>query len=233
MRAGWPRVPLTRTYGSRVPLVHRAMGSGRPSRSARAPAAPVLAWLLAAAMGLGLLAGCTGGDGGAGDGSGSANARFVSGSGTVTTIPADERQAAPELAGETLTGRNLRLADFEGKVVVLNVWGSWCAPCRKEAPDLAAAAKALKPTGVEFLGVNTRDNDPGPARAFVRTFKMPYPSIYDPNGEQLLGFRATLPASAIPSTLVIDRQGRVAARVLGTISRRTLEQLASDVRESG
>ncbi|MEQ7125474.1 TlpA disulfide reductase family protein [Actinopolymorpha sp. B11F2] len=196
---------------------------------------PVLARVGAAVIGLVLLVACTGGgsDDGTGGGSGNANARFVSGSGTVTTIPPAERQPAPALAGKTLSGKRISLADFDGKVVVLNVWGSWCAPCRKEAPDLVAAARTLKPAGVEFLGVNTRDNDPGPARAFVRTFKVTYPSVYDPNGEQLLGFRETLPPSAIPSTLVIDRQGRVAARVLGTLSQRTLEQLATDVEESG
>jgi thiol-disulfide isomerase/thioredoxin len=224
------RAPLTRTYWMRVPLIQTPVGSRRPPGKAIGPAVPVLARVAAAVVGLGLLVGCAGG--GSGEGAGDANARFVSGSGTVTTIPRGERKPAPALVGETLTGRRISLADFEGKVVVLNVWGSWCAPCRKEAPDLVAAAKALKPSGVEFLGVNTRDNDPGPARAFVRTFKIPYPSVYDPNGEQLLGFRETLPPSAIPSTLVIDRQGLVAARVLGTLSQRTLEQLATDVEDS-
>jgi thiol-disulfide isomerase/thioredoxin len=187
-------------------------------------------------------AACSGGSGGSGGngggdsgGSGQASqagARYVSGGGTITTMPPAERQAAPALRGRTLDGKQISLAAFKGKVVVLNVWGSWCPPCRKETPDLVAAAKALRPKGVEFLGINTRDNDPGPAKAFVRIFEVPYPSVYDPHGAQLLGFRDTLPPSAIPSTLVIDRQGRVAARVLGPMTRRTVEALAGDVAES-
>ncbi|MFD2083011.1 TlpA disulfide reductase family protein [Actinopolymorpha cephalotaxi] len=211
--------------GSRAP---------KPSRGARSRALAAVATL--AVVGVAGLAGCssddgTGGGGEGGDGSRSTNAttRFVSGSGTVTTMPPGERKQAPAVAGATLDGRRVSLADYRGKVVVLNVWGSWCAPCRKEAPDLAAASRALRAKGVEFLGINTRDNTRQPAQAFVRTFGVPYPSIYDPNGDQLLGFRATLPPSAIPSTLVIDKQGRVAARVLGSVSRRTLEQLTTDV----
>ncbi|MGW0227826.1 TlpA disulfide reductase family protein [Actinopolymorpha singaporensis] len=211
------------------------MGSRSPRhpRGARSRALAAVATL--ALLGVAGLAGCSGdgsgGGGEGGDGSRSTNAttRFVSGSGTVTTMPPDERRRAPAVAGTTLDGKRVALADYRGKVVVLNVWGSWCAPCRKEAPDLAAAARALRAKGVEFLGINTRDVSRQPAQAFVRTFDVPYPSIYDPNGEQLLGFRATLPPSAIPSTLVIDKQGRVAARVLGNVSRRTLEQLTTDV----
>ncbi len=196
-----------------------------------------VSWRSAAAvvLGLVLVAGCSSGGGEESDGgarAGQAGTRYVPGSGMVTTMPPWERQPAPALRGKSLDGRQIGLSDFKGKVVVLNVWGSWCPPCRKETPDLVAAAKALRPKGVEFLGLNTRDNDPGPPKAFVRTFGVPYPSVYDPDGAQLLGFRDTLPAGAIPSTLVIDRQGRVAARVLGPMSQRTLEALATDVAES-
>jgi thiol-disulfide isomerase/thioredoxin len=158
-----------------------------------------------------------------------AETRYVSGGGTVTTVPPEQRRPAPPLRGTTLTGDVLDLASYRGRVVVLNVWGSWCPPCRKEAPDLVKAAKALEAKDVAFVGLNTRDLDPEPARAFVRTFEVPYPSVYDPNGEQLLGFRETLPANAIPSTLVIDTEGRVAARVLGPVDDRTLGHLVDDV----
>jgi thiol-disulfide isomerase/thioredoxin len=157
---------------------------------------------------------------------------YIDGTGIITRLAVDKRKKPGQVSGETLSGKKLDLSSYAGKVIVLNVWGSWCPPCRKETPDLVAAAKALRPKGVEFLGLNTRDNDPGPAKAFVRTFEVPYPSVYDPHGAQLLGFRDTLPPSAIPSTLVIDRQGRVAARVLGPMTRRTLEALAGDVAES-
>ena len=185
--------------------------------------------LAGALVAFALVAGCSSSGGGGGSQSGTNTTRFVSGSGTVTSMSPGERRAAPALSGKDLDGKPVRLSDYRGKIVVLNVWGSWCPPCRKEAPDLAAAATALAPKGVEFLGINTRDLTEQPAQAFVRRFKVPYPSIFDPDGEQLLGFRDTLPPSAIPSTLVIDTQGRVAARILGSVSRRTLEQLTGDV----
>jgi thiol-disulfide isomerase/thioredoxin len=181
--------------------------------------------LIVAALGAALV-GCS--DPGPGTGADS-DIRYVQGSGTVTTMEPAERKAVANLQGEDLEGKKVALADFKGKVVVLNVWGSWCPPCRKEAPDLEAAAKSLAGKGVQFLGVNTRDFDPGPPKAFVRTFKVSYPSVYDPDGDQLLAFRDTLPPSTIPSTLVIDAEGRAAARVLGPVTKTTLEQIVLDV----
>lgn len=176
-------------------------------------------------------AGCSGGgtNAGAGGQSGTADTRYVSGSGSVTTLPPRDRPAAPVVHGKTLDGKQVSLSDFKGQVVVLNVWGSWCPPCRKEAPDLAAASRALRSKRVAFLGINNRDYDPAPARAYVRRFDVPYPSIYDPDGAQLLGFRGTMPLSSFPWTVFIDPQGRVAARVLGPLTKRTVEQLAHDV----
>ncbi len=134
------------------------------------------------------------------------------------------------MAGTTLEGRDLNLKQFAGKVVVLNVWGSWCAPCRKEATTLASAARELERDGVVFLGVNTKDTSEDNALAFQRRFDVPYPSFFDPSGRTLLAFRGTLPPSAIPSTVVIDAQGRVAASILGEVpSRRTLVDLVQDV----
>jgi thiol-disulfide isomerase/thioredoxin len=154
---------------------------------------------------------------------------FVAGSGTVTVLPAERRVPAPELSGESLDGSPLALDDFAGSTVVLNVWGSWCAPCREEAPDLVRAANRLRDRDVQFLGVNVREPGVANARAFVRTYDVPYPSIYDADGSELLGFRDTMPPDAIPSTLVIDPQGRVAARVLGTVDETTLIGLVEDV----
>jgi peroxiredoxin len=184
------------------------------------------ALLLPVAVAL-LAAGCSG-NGGAPDQSSNGDVRYVSGSG-VTTIPPGERKAAPELTGKTLDGKPLDLADYKGKVVVLNVWGSWCPPCRKEAPDLVEASKALERRGVAVVGINTRDATVEPAQAFVRRYKVPYPSVFDPNGEQLLGFRSIVPPSAIPSTIVIDAEGRVAAMILGPVTKTTVTQLALDV----
>lgn len=166
-------------------------------------------------------------------GAGASNAAgFVAGDGTVQVIDPADRKAAPVLSGKTLTGSTFTLADHLGSVVVLNVWGSWCSPCRKEAPELQAAYTRLTTEAagrVVFVGVNTRDNDPGPAIAFERSFKVTYPSVYDPSGRQLLGFADSLPAMAIPSTLVIDAKGRVAARILGATTTTTLVDVVKDV----
>lgn len=179
--------------------------------------------LLTAATAL-LLAGCSGASGEGADGEGSIG--FLGGDGSTTIIPADQRQPAPDLAGETLDGDQLSTADHLGSIVVVNVWGSWCAPCRAEAPHLVEAAEQLP--DVQFIGLNTRDLDPAPAQAFVRAFEVPYPNIYDPKGELLLGF-GQLPPKAIPSTLIIDADGRVAARALGVISASTLAGMIEDV----
>jgi len=117
--------------------------------------------------------------------------------------------------------------------VVVNVWGSWCPPCRAEAPMLAGAARDLKSRDVEFLGINTRNPEQAGPRAFERRYKIPYASIYDPGGRTLLAFHGTLPPNSIPSTVVIDRRGRVAASVIGSVSRTTLDDLVDDASKGG
>jgi len=159
----------------------------------------------------------------------SGDAGFVSGKGVITRLAVDDRKEPGELAGETLEGEPISLEDFRGKTVVVNVWGSWCAPCRAEAPDLVAASEELADDGVEFLGINSRDLDRAAAQAFQRRFEVPYPSIYDQRGRTLLAFRGTLSPNAIPSTVVIDAEGRVAASVIGETSRSTLVGLVEDV----
>jgi len=160
---------------------------------------------------------------GVGDGQG-----FVSGDGTVAVVAPADRVAAPDLSGDTVDGGQLALSDYAGDVVVLNVWGSWCAPCRAEAPALEAVYEETKPDGVSFLGINTRD-DLAAAQAFVRRFSVSYPSLVDADGRLLLQFGTSLPPSAIPSTLVIDREGRIAARVLGPTTFTELRRLVNQV----
>ena len=152
---------------------------------------------------------------------------FAGGDGTFTTIAPGKRVQAPVLSGTTLDGKQLTTADHRGKVLVINVWGSWCSPCRHEAPALEKAAKATATTA-QFVGIDTRDLDAAPAKAFVRTFGISYPSLYDPDGALLLKLSA-LPPKAIPSTLVIDAQGRIAARILGEADASTLTALIGDV----
>ncbi len=172
-----------------------------------------------------LVAGCSSGQQAAQNRQGQTG--FVSGSGNVSVFAAGKREPAPALSGTTLDGKTWSLADQTGKVVVLNVWGSWCAPCRKEAPDLVAASKELGPS-VQFVGLNTRDLDKAPARRFVQEFGVTYPSIYDPSGKLLLGFRGQISAAAIPSTLVIDKTGKVASRVIGEVTKQTLLGMVKD-----
>jgi len=189
-------------------------------RGARVRTTALLATVLAT-LALGATAGCAQTMGGA--------EGFVSGSGTVTVLDREQRTPAPPVSGRTLDGAPFSLAEQRGATVVLNVWGSWCAPCRDEAPDLVRAAKKLRGEDVQFVGVNVREPGVASAQAFARRFGVPYPSIYDRDGSELLGFRDTLPPDAIPSTLVIDPQGRVAARVLGTVDTTTLVGLVHDV----
>jgi thiol-disulfide isomerase/thioredoxin len=157
-----------------------------------------------------------------------ASAGFVQGSGVVTVVPVEDRQPAPEFVGPLLDGGEFDLADARGEVVVLNVWGSWCAPCRAEAPALVAVAEDSADDGVRFVGVNTRDTDTA-AQAFEEEFAVPYPSVVDPDGRLLLAFRDTLPPAAIPSTLVVDREGLMAARVIGPITQTSLADLVEQV----
>jgi thiol-disulfide isomerase/thioredoxin len=169
------------------------------------------------------LAGCSQQVGSSGD------QGFVAGNGIIKTLPAAQRKAPSNVSGESLDGKPLALSDFRGKVVVLNVWGSWCCPWRAEEPMLSDAARDLSRKGVRFLGINSRNPERAAPRAFVRRYDVPYPSIYDPDGRTLLAFQGTLPPNAIPSTVVIDRHGRVAASVLGEITRTTLYDLVDEV----
>ena len=167
-----------------------------------------------------LLAGC---------GTGSAGTSgFVAGDGTLTVLSADRRPAAPVIEGTTLAGDPWRSDTAAGKVLVYNVWGSWCSPCRAEAPVLVAASKRTADVAV-FVGLNTRDLDRAAPQAFVRAFEVPYVNLYDPDGALLLKFSGQLPASAIPSTLLVDTQGRVAARIIGEVTEATLVDVITDL----
>src|SRR5450759_3778509 len=117
----------------------------------------------------------------------------------------------------TLAGQKLSLASYRGNVVVINFWGSWCPPCRQEAPALGSLARRLRSRDVRFLGVDIQDNPSG-AQAFMRTFSITYPSLNDPSDEIALAFRGTVPPAGIPTTLLIDRSGRIAARIIGGAS---------------
>lgn len=149
---------------------------------------------------------------------------FIAGDGSITLLPAAERQQAPDISGTTLTGDPWSLASQRGTIIVFNVWGSWCAPCRAEAPVLKKVSEMYQGQKVAFIGINTRDSRV-PALAFEKEFGITYPSLEDQDGQLQLRFAGTLPPSAIPSTVIIDRHGRVAGRIIGRTSESTLRGL--------
>jgi len=144
-------------------------------------------------------------------GASTAQENYISGNGAITFISAADRAMAPKLSGDTLYGTKF---DFAGnKIAVVNVWASWCSPCRAEIPTLNSLSE--KYADVQFMGILTRDNLAN-AEVFARQLAVPYPNFIDDS--LLLGFRNTLPANAIPTTVVIDKQGRVAARISGPVT---------------
>ncbi|MFI5680672.1 TlpA family protein disulfide reductase [Streptomyces cellulosae] len=161
---------------------------------------------------------------------GGGNTNFVTGADGVATVEKGERADVPELSGKTVDGGQVDVADFKGKVVVLNVWGSWCPPCRAEAKNLETVYRDVKDQGVEFVGINTRDAKVSLAKAFEKEFDVSYPSLYDPTGKLMLRFKkGTLNPQAIPSTLIIDREGKIAARTLQALSEEKLRAMLKPV----
>lgn len=197
---------------------------------------PVAGWhrvrvvVLSAAV-LVVAAGCSTGRNAVDQQAGGQN-RFVAGSGKSALIPAAQRGQAPKVSGTMLDGRRFELFSLRGKVVVLNFWGSWCAPCRAEAPELMAAYTATKDRGVRFVGINVKDQRQL-ALAFDRAKGVTYPSIFDPDGRIALQF-SNYPPNAIPSTIVLDRQRRVAAIFLRPLLKTdllpVLQSLANETR---
>lgn len=149
-----------------------------------------------------------------GDRYASGDSGYVSGSGVSTEIPAGDRAEPLEFSGTSYDDEDLSAADLRGEVLVLNVWYASCPPCRKEAPDLQAIHEEYLEQGVAFLGVNVRDAA-GPAQAFETSYGITYPSLPDPDAEIMYALRGQVAPNAVPSTLVVDREGRVAARISG------------------
>jgi thiol-disulfide isomerase/thioredoxin len=176
--------------------------TARRARAAAVAATAVLA-----------LAGCATTSGTA-DGS----TRFVAGDGSTTLLAPADRSAAPTVRGTTLDGAALDLTSLRGKVVVVNFWASWCAPCRREAGALEKVYGETKAKGVSFVGIVSGGKDSlDNAKAFSRSFDISYPSMYDGDNSLVLAFAGQLPPSAIPTTLVLDREGRVAARAIDEV----------------
>lgn len=156
---------------------------------------------------------------------------YVAGDGTIQVLAPEERETVITLEGTTLEDEEWSSQDHLGEVVVVNVWGSWCGPCVEEAPDLEEVATEFAEAGepVQFIGVNSRDSVPS-ALAFQQKYDVSYPSLQDDGGRtraQLQGL-----AVATPTTMVLDGQGRLAARVSGPVEASTLRGLVEDVLKS-
>jgi thiol-disulfide isomerase/thioredoxin len=198
----------------------RTEGSAAPSRGTRlltliliAAAIALLAWVVA------------------GRSEGDPRARAEGGS-VIEEYDAEDRPTGEPFQAQLLSGQRLDTSTLEGKVVVYNVWGSWCAPCVAEAPDLVEVAKEFKGE-VTFVGINVRDNDAA-ARAFEREHGVPYDSITSDDSAEAMGaFHNSLAAAAVPTTLVVDREGRVAARAIGPVTATTLRSLLEPVLAEG
>jgi len=145
-------------------------------------------------------------------GGGSSGVSYVGGNDSAVLYAAGHRPLAPDFSSTTLTGTPVHFSSYRGQVVVLNFWGSWCPPCREEAPTMAVVAKQYQPEGVAFLGVDERDTTAS-AEAFMRSFGITYPSLNDPSQEIALDFTAVVPLAGTPTTLVIDRTGHIAGAV--------------------
>ncbi|MFI6039616.1 TlpA family protein disulfide reductase [Streptomyces sp. NPDC051315] len=173
-----------------------------------------------------LLSACT--SGGLSGGGGDTN--FIMGKDGISTVEKGKRDPAPDLSGKTLDGGQLSVSSFKGKVVVLNVWGSWCAPCRAEAPNFEKVSTDLTSKGVQFVGINVADAQVKSALAFEEQYGVSYPSLYDPSSKLMLRFeKGTLNPQAIPSTLVLDRDGKIAARSLAALSEEKLRSMIAPV----
>ncbi|MDM7854420.1 TlpA family protein disulfide reductase [Cellulomonas alba] len=181
-------------------------------------AAPVLVAVLA-------LAGCaTTTSHKAGNPADVVNQGYTSGDGSTKTWPVGDRKGPVALSGTDFEGTKVDVADWRGKVVVVNTWYANCPPCRAEAPDLAKAATEYKSKGVEFVGVNGTDAQ-GAAQAFQSRFAIPYPSIADTSGAAIAALQGTVPVNAVPTTVFLDKQGDVAARILGLADPSTVSSI--------
>ncbi|NES15809.1 MULTISPECIES: TlpA disulfide reductase family protein [Micromonospora] len=161
------------------------------------------------------LAGCT---------SGSQESRCSDKNGIIQCAP-DQRSKAPALAGDLLTGGRYDVAQDRGKVVVVNFWGSWCAPCRAEADDLEATYQATKASGVTFLGINVQDSK-DKALAFEEG-RITYPSLFDPASR--LALALDIPPNTIPATVVLDREGRTATVIRAAVTREELRPIVEKI----
>jgi thiol-disulfide isomerase/thioredoxin len=162
------------------------------------------------------------------EGSGQASGvTYIDGNTSEMVYAVGHRALAPDFSGTSLTGTPIRLASYRGKVVVLNFWGSWCNPCRSEAPTLAVLSEQYRSQGVSFLGDDVGDT-PANALAFTRSVGITYPSVNDSGYDVVQDFSKVVPVSDTPTTVVIDRTGRIAGLVIGAVSYQAMTTILRD-----
>lgn len=200
------------------------MSLARRMRSARGPVSAIAA-AIACVL---LLSGCAS-DPLADQYRAGSGKNYIAGDGSVTEIAPENRSDAVVFEGVDESGATISSRELSGEVIVVNFWYAGCAPCRAEAPVLEEAFKDSASTGVAFVGVNVRDQAET-AQTFNKEFGVTYSSIIDTNGQAQLAFATNVPPNAVPTTLVLDRQGRVAARILGQLKNASiLATIISDV----
>ncbi|MFF0718980.1 TlpA family protein disulfide reductase [Micromonospora sp. NPDC003816] len=172
--------------------------------------------LLAAVTATTVLSGCTGGG----------REAACDNTGGIVECAPDQRSAAPRLAGDLLDGGSYDVTQQRGQVVVVNFWGSWCAPCRAEADDLENTYQATKDSGVTFLGINVQDSR-DKAIAFEEGFGISYPSIFDPGSR--LALDLDIPPNTIPATVVLDREGRIATVIRAAVRQEGLQPIVERI----
>jgi len=216
--------PVLKALSSRVPLARALSSRALSSRAGRRTVILAAAVLTAALLAVALVATFAGG--------GSSGVTYLDRNDTAVLYASGHRPLAPEFSSTTLAGAPMRLSSYRGKVVVLNFWGSWCDPCRAEAPALAAVARHYQPAGVSFLGVDERDSQAS-AEAFIRNFGVTYPSVSDPSQVIALDFSAVVPLAGTPTTLVIDPSGRIAGAVFQSATYSELTAILTKVTGKG
>jgi thiol-disulfide isomerase/thioredoxin len=183
-----------------------------PKLASRRAAAAAVTGLAAAAT----LAGCSSGAGG------SSSQGYVNVSAGIAQIGTTHRTTAPQLSGTTVAGKTYTTS-YTGHVTVINVWGSWCTACREEAASFAETSKKYAADGVQFIGIDTLDNDAG-ALSYESQFGITYPSLADPDQTLVLSLKSIIPSEGVPSTIIIDKTGKVAVRAIGGITEPELDQ---------
>ena len=158
--------------------------------------------------------------------------RFVEATPSGQVIPVGERAAAPTFSGRLLGGGDFSSGELSGDVAVLNFWGSWCPPCRVETPEFQQVYADVRDRKVQFLGLNVKETSEQFALAFVHRFGIEFPSLYDPSGETALAFR-DYPANAVPSTIVLDREYRVAAVYTARVSQEDMRAVVDQLIAEG